>query len=284
MINHIELRLEGAHSPRGEIAVKDLTAIAASLQELVTRLSRESTNAAGPGRSKQHVEEFAQLRLGGIEGGSTVLTFGKGPTEKFDLDLPGLAEADDRLWEILGAIADDRRPEWTTELIADTAGRLVGALRSAARTTTVASPGRSSITIDSNTVHSETWVSYRVTDETMSAAGRLEKVDLRSHEFRLRDDVGHTVDLRQVADDEAVARLVGQWVRAAGTGVLNEFGRLIALGEAVVTAVRDPAAEFVGSKVIALEEILASAPGPDPDGALDLTDEEAAAFMEALRD
>jgi len=282
MIKRIEMRLDGGSAPRGEITVKDLNGIAAALQELVTRLGRESTNAAGPGRSKQFVEEFAQLRLGSIEAGSTVLQFSKGPTEKLDLDLAGLADADDRLWEILGAIGEDRRPDWTTELIADTVGRLVGALRSAARTTTFATAGRASIAITSSMIHPETWVANHVTDERMTAAGRLEKVDLRSHEFRLRDDVGHTVDLRQVVDDAGVAQLVGRWVAAEGTGVLNEFGRLIALGEAIVSSVVDPAEQFVATKVVSREEILASAPGPDPDGGIELTDEEFEEFMQAL--
>jgi hypothetical protein len=282
MIKRIEMRLDGGSAPRGEITVKDLNGIAAALQELVTRLGRESTNAAGPGRSKQFVEEFAQLRLGSIEAGSTVLQFSKGPTEKLDLDLAGLADADDRLWEILGAIGEDRRPDWTTELIADTVGRLVGALRSAARTTTFATAGRASIAITSTMIHPETWVANHVTDERMTAAGRLEKVDLRSHEFRLRDDVGHTVDLRQVVDDAGVAQLVGRWVAAEGTGVLNEFGRLIALGEAIVSSVVDPAEQFVATKVVSREEILASAPGPDPDGGIELTDEEFEEFMQAL--
>ena len=291
MIKRIEMRLDGGSAPRGEITVKDLNGIAAALQELVTRLGRESTNAAGPARSKQFVEEFAQLRLGSIEAGSTVLQFSKGPTEKqfskgptekLDLDLAGLADADDRLWEILGAIGEDRRPDWTTELIADTVGRLVGALRSAARTTTFATAGRASIAITSSMIHPETWVANHVTDERMTAAGRLEKVDLRSHEFRLRDDVGRTVDLRQVVDDAGVAQLVGHWVAAEGTGVLNEFGRLIALGEAIVSSVVDPAEQFVATKVVSREEILASAPGPDPDGGIELTDEEFEEFMQAL--
>ncbi len=117
----------------------------------------------------------------------------------------------------------------------------------------------------------------------MTAAGRLEKVDLRSHEFRLRDDVDNTVDLKHVENDAVAAQLVGQWVMAHGTGILHTSGRLLALDNAQVEHVDDPAAEYLGNRVIPLEEILASAPGPDPDGGIDLTDEEFEAFLRAAR-
>ena len=95
MIKQIELRLVGGSAPSGEITLKDLSAISAALQELVTRLSRDAADAAGPGRSKQYVEEFAELRLGAIRQGSTVLQFSKGPTDKLDVEVPGLADADE---------------------------------------------------------------------------------------------------------------------------------------------------------------------------------------------
>ena len=117
----------------------------------------------------------------------------------------------------------------------------------------------------------------------MTAAGRLEKVDLRSHDFRLRDDVGTTVELKSVENDTVAAQLVGQWVVAEGTGIQRASGRLVALQNVRVLPADDPRADYVGPKVVTLEEILASAPGPDPDGGLDLTNDEFAAFLEALR-
>lgn len=142
MIKQIELRLVGGSAPSGEITLKDLSAISAALQELVTRLSRDAADAAGPGRSKQYVEEFAELRLGAIQQGSTVLQFSKGPTDKLDVEVPGLADADDRFWEVLTAISTDHRPDWVSELIAESAGKLTLAMRAAADTVVVASPSR----------------------------------------------------------------------------------------------------------------------------------------------
>lgn len=285
MIKQIRLRLVDGSAPSGEITLKDLSGIAAALQELVTRLSREAADAAGPGRSKQYVEEFAELRLDTITAGSTLLKVSKGPTDKLDVEVPGLADADDRLWDILGAIGADQRPNWTSTLVAESAGKLAAALRGAAPTTVISSPDRADVHIDGAQIHLETWAANRVSSvgSAATAAGWLEKVDLRSHTFRIRDDVGNTVELRRVIDDNAAGRLVGQWVTAEGDATLSPSGRIVILNHARVLETGDPAAEFMGSRVIPLDEILASAPSPDPNGGLDLTEEEWAAFLEAIR-
>ena len=138
MIKEIELRLVDAPAPSGEIAVKDLAALATALQELTTRISRDVTNTPGPGRTRQFMEELSQLRLHAVEPGSTVLRFSKGPTDKLDVDLPEQAMADERLWEIVQAMGDDSRPDWATDLIAESVGKLVNAIQAAA---THRSPG-----------------------------------------------------------------------------------------------------------------------------------------------
>jgi len=116
----------------------------------------------------------------------------------------------------------------------------------------------------------------------MEARGRLEKVDLRSHEFRVRDDVGNAVILKHVADADDAAQHVGQWVLATGSAVLVS-GRLDALEDACVSPFDDPARPFLRAVATDVDELLASAPGPDPDGGLDLTDGEYAAFIKAAR-
>jgi hypothetical protein len=117
----------------------------------------------------------------------------------------------------------------------------------------------------------------------MAARGRLEKIDLRSHEFRVRDDVGLSVDLKHVADDTHAAQFVGQWVVATGEGVLAADGRLIALDNASIELVHDPVRDIVDDETLTIEQLLASAPGPDPRGGIDLTDDEFASFIEAAR-
>jgi hypothetical protein len=284
MIKEIELRLVDAPAPSGEIAVKDLAALATALQELTTRISREVINTPGPGRTKQFMEELSQLRLHAVEPGSTVLRFSKGPTDKLDVDLPEQATADDRFWEIVQAMSDDSRPGWATDLIAESVGKLVNAIQAAAPTVVLASPSRADVRIVSSAVHVETWTPVRVQPGgVMTATGRLEKVDLRSHEFRVRDDVDQTVDLKHVQSDTTAAQLVGQWVVARGEAVLHESGRLVMLDNASISRVDDPAAEHMDRSVTTLDEMLASAPGPDIDGGIDLTDDEFQAFLEAAR-
>jgi hypothetical protein len=284
MIKEIELRLVDAPAPSGEIAVKDLAALAIALQELTTRISREVINMPGPGRTKQFMEELSQLRLHAVEPGSTVLRFSKGPADKLDVDLPEQAVADDRFWEIVQAMGDDSRPDWATDLIAESVGKLVNAIQAAAPTVVLGSPSRRDVRIVSSAVHVETWTPVRVQPGgIMTATGRLEKVDLRSHEFRVRDDVDQTVDLKHVQSDTTAAQLVGQWVVARGEAVLHESGRLVVLDNASISRVDDPAAEHMDRSVTTLDEILASAPGPDIDGGIDLTDDEFQAFLEAAR-
>lgn len=284
MAKDIEMHLVDAPVRDGEIVVKDLAALTTALQELTTRIGREVINTPGPGRTKQFMEEFAQLRLRGIEAGSTLLVFSKGPTDKLDVDLPEQRIADDRFWEIVQAIAEDQRPDWVTDLIAESAGKFVDALRAAAPRAVLRGPSRDHVAIDSAHVHAETWTSKRLqTGTVMTAKGRLEKVDLHSHEFRVRDDVGQAVDLKHVEDDASVAQLVGQWVVARGAGILLSSGRLVALDNAIIEPVTDPVSSMPGSIATDLRSILASAPGPDPEGGVDVSDEEFDAFLEALR-
>lgn len=282
MAKDIEVRLIDTSVPDGEIVVKDLAALTTALQELTTRIGREVINTPGRGRTKQFMEEFAQLRLRGIEAGSTVLVFSKGPTDKLDVDLSEHKTADDRFWDIVRAIGEDQRPGWVTDLIAESAGKFVDALQAAAPKAVVRGPSRDDVAIESAHIHAETWTSKRLqTGRVMTAKGRLEKVDLRSHEFRVRDDVGNAVDLRHVEGDTVAGKLVGQWVAATGRATLTAAGRLVALEDARVEEVEDPGAPYTDRAVVTIETILASAPGPDPAGAIDLDEEELAAFLRA---
>ena len=230
------------------------------------------------------MEELSHLRLHRVEPESTVLRFSKGLTDKLDVDLPEQAVADDRLWEVLRAMGEDRRPDWATDLIAESVGKLVNAIQAAAPTVILGAPSRPDVPITSLAIHVETWTPTHVRTATvMTAAGRLEKDDLRSHEFRLRDDVDNTVELEGVKNDTVAAQLVGQWVAAQGTGIQHASGRLVALQDARVLPADDPAADHIGPKAVTLQEILVSAPGPDPNGGLDLSEDEAIAFLKALR-
>ncbi|WP_102145413.1 hypothetical protein [Mycobacterium sp. QGD 101] len=284
MTRDLDLTLVGSVVPSGEIAAKDLVGLASALQELTTRIARDVVSTPGPGRSKQFVEEFVQLRLQAVHAGSTVLRFVKGPVGKLDVELPEEAIADERFWEVIESIADDHRPDWVTDLIAESAGKLVSAIHAAAPEVVLGTSTRKPIHVHTQATHVETWASgLLLAGNLKTVAGRLEKVDLRSHEFRVRDDVGHAVELRHVDNDAVAAQLVGQWVIAEGQAVNHASGRLVALESARVLPAADPAAEYLGPRVVAVDEILASAPGPDIGGGIDLTDEEFEAFLRAAR-
>lgn len=283
MTRDLELRLIDTPVPNGEITVKDLAALTTALQELSTRIGRDVVNTPGPGRTKQFMEEFAQLRLRAVESGSTVLKFSKGPTDKLDVDLPEQKVADDRFWEIVEAIKDDKRPDWATDLVAESAAKLVMALRDAAPKAALSDSEHPAVQVESVRIHVETWTSKRVqTEARMEAHGRLEKVDLRSHEFRVRDDVGHSVDLKHVVDDIDAAQHVGKWVAAVGDGI-TAGARLVALDNVSITLVDDLARAVADDEVLTLDQILESASGPNLSGGLDLTDDEFAAFLDTAR-
>ncbi|MGY4710674.1 hypothetical protein ACXDF8_14125 [Mycolicibacterium sp. CBM1] len=154
-----ELKLVDAPVPSGEVAAKDLAALAASLQELTTRIGRDVAGSAGPGRSKQHTEKSARLRLRSVTPGSTVLKFVKGPTDKLDIDLAHERLADDRFWDVIAGIGQNHKPEWMTDLVAESAGKLVAALRSAAPRAVFSAPARPTIDFDPTTVSVESWLS-----------------------------------------------------------------------------------------------------------------------------
>ncbi len=284
MIEELQLRLLGAAAPSGEIPVRDLAALAGALQELSTRIARDVVDGAGPGRSTQFVEELAELRLTAVESGSTVLLFSKGPLGKLDFELADEVKVGARFWEIIEGIAEDRRPESATELISQTAAKLLSAIKAAGAEVVFSSPGRHVVTVVSDATHLETWSERSfLLSNGASAAGRLEKVDLHSHSFRLRDAVGNAVTLKQVKNDSTAGRLIGQWVVAEGVAEMDRLGRLIGLQHARVEEVVDPAASFVGGYVVSLEEILATAPGPELGAGIELTDDEFADFLRAAR-
>ena len=100
---------------------------------------------------------------------------------------------------------------------------------------------------------------------------------------KVQDDVGNQVALPKVLNDVEVSRLIGTHVLVTGSPELDGRGRLAQIHGAAIVAAPDPLGGASVPDVVTLDEILRSAPGPDPDGGIDLTDEEFVSFLEAAR-
>lgn len=280
-----ELRLIEGRSATGEILLADLAAIAGPLQELSTRVARALVRHEGPGRSRLAVEEAATLRLRGVEPGSTRLRLTRGP-DVLDIATDLDRGIDDELWRVLEGIAADRRPERISDLVAASAGDLVQALRASCALVEVRNERRDrALRIRTEHSHRETWTAdVPVTaDEIVAVTGRLEAVDLRSHRFRLRDDIGRTYRLHDVRDAATAARHVGEYVVARGRALRAAEDTLMGLEAPDLSVPADLGVKAGIPSDVSLTTILASAPGPDPEGGLDLTDKEFDSFLRAVR-
>lgn len=131
--NDLTLRLSGTHEPSGEIALDALSTIAASLQELATRVGRFVVGQHGPGRTRDIAAKVVDLRLTGLAEGSTVLSISFGEHDVLPLNVGVESVIADRFWEIVAGVESGARPEWVTPLIAEGALKLADALTAEAR-------------------------------------------------------------------------------------------------------------------------------------------------------
>jgi len=230
-----ELRLEGISSPSGEISLRDLTDIGGALQLTATRIARQVAGAEGPGRSPSHVDRISELRLTGIAEGSTRLKLRLG--ENSTLPMPDSDEdiVARRLEETFLAIATNDPPGWASPPVLQSIGRFVSYLATAGATRMTASWGNGDVVGSQVIAVTELDVSVWNVDNTrqtemVSVTGRLDKVDLRARRFRVRDDVGHDINLEDVVDVDAAALLIGQRVVATGAAE-HDAARLVRIVE-----------------------------------------------------
>lgn len=120
-----------------------------------------------------------------------------------------------------------------------------------------------------------------MTDVEVTTVGLLEMVDLASETFRLRDAAGNAIPLRHVVSPHRAAALVDQRVSATGRRIDGARGHFRGIEAASIdpfalpaewTAVTSPDWAAIGAR-----------PGPDPDGGADLTDEEFAELLAAMK-
>jgi len=278
-----ELRLIDVETPDGEVRLADLAALAEGLQELTLRIGREISSHAGPGRTNHAIESLTEMRLSGLSKGSTRLHLAHGRSDELNVDLAEASEINARFWQVVDGIATNSRSPWVTDVVADSAGKVVAALRASAREVELARPGWAPVRLRTQFLRRETWTSARDSVEAgvVAVTGRLEAVDLRNGRFRICDDVGHRIPLDDVPNASTVAHLINHRVRAVGPGVLGSDGQLKGVAAPSVEAQALPGAWSPGRSMDWASEL--TKPGPVLGGGVELSDEEFAEFIATMK-
>lgn len=275
----IELRLLDGPSPHGQVRAFDESRISGALHEISIRLGRERVDMTRPGRSSRSVEELCEVRLVGLSRGSTVLAYAVGPVDE-TLDLPELEWQGAAFSSLFDGLAHDMRPEGVSDEVADSVGDLAQALRTAAPRVGLRLDTAEPVEIVTAFLHRDVWTTPRrsIDEETVTVVGVLEKVDLHSHEFRVRDGVGNALELVDVPRDQEVAQLVGTRVAASGQALRRRGGALSGVHAPVIEPFEWSLPAGMQSTG---DDPFAGAPGPSQHHGLDLT---VAEFDELMRE
>lgn len=279
-----EIRLSVTHDPDGQISLAELAAIAARLQELATRVGRWVADIDGPGRSPAAIDEIAQLRLSGIAVGSTRLVVTRGLPGTLDFEEPIEHDLSMRFWDVLEGISTDTPPDDAPAGVRESAAGLLDALgRTSGGVRITRLRDRSQAEFRPIERNRAVWVPTpdEVPVENRAVTGRLEMVDLHSGTFRVRDDVGNAITLYRVREPENAVRLVG--ARATATGTRDRARRGAALDDVTVSPAEALPASWTGAVDDQSWRARLVETGPDPEGGIDVDDDEWDAFVVALR-
>ncbi|MDN5792877.1 MAG: hypothetical protein L0H22_07450 [Brevibacterium aurantiacum] len=285
MATQFEFRLIGVNAPEGELEADQLIAIVQSLKEVATKLGRAETDAEAVGRPSKRTQRVARLSIG-LAPGSTKVLVRRAGEDALPIELDEERAFDERFQAIVESIAVDERPDWVTDTLAISAGKLRAALEDAAPKVEFRAGEHVRKTFRTTETHRETWnaVDFEPLTQQLAFVGRLRAVNLDTHRLQVTDDVGNKVALPNVVNDAAVGRLLGDYVTVVGTPERDSKGRLAQIHEAVIEAASSlPPGVGIGiPESMSLDEISASAAGPQFGGIQGLTDYEADAFLDAL--
>ena len=277
--HQFSLRLSGTGVADGELDARRHGELAARLGELASRIARGAAGQSGPGRSGRDVERVGALRLQAVEKGSTGLAWSLGADDLALVD-PAHDVVVDRFWQVVEGIEAESPPDWVDAPVAEGAGRVLRALADSATAVEFKAPDRN-VAFRPADLRGDVWrrTFDDVVGDDLTFTGTLLVVDLEKFSFRVTDDVGTRVLLEDVGDPHQVARLAGRRVKATGRRVTRD-GRLLALREPTVEAfeVVSPCAP----RPVDLHDLLASRPGPDPEGGVEFTEEEWQRFCIAI--
>ncbi|MBW3084264.1 hypothetical protein KEM60_00451 [Austwickia sp. TVS 96-490-7B] len=212
----IEVRLRGHGGPDAELRADRVAAIAAALDDLVLRLTREAASAAGLGRPGFAIERLGEVRLISIAAGGPRLTFTVGDADALDIDPLGQM-TDALFWGIVEGMAVNERPTFVTNTIAEATMRFVAALQRSAPHVDVTFGARSPIHLATGAINRRVWEPDDSGAHRRTLTGLLEAVDLRNAHFRIVDAEDNRVELVDVREAEEASQLVGQVVVAEGT-------------------------------------------------------------------
>lgn len=286
MATQFEFRLIDGDAPAGELEADQLIAIAQSLKEVATKLSRAETDAEAVGRPPKRTQRVAKLTIG-LAPGSTKVLVRRADVDKdaLPIELDEERTFDEKFQAIVESIAVDERPDWVTDTLAVAAGKLRAALEDAAPTVEFKAAEQVRTIFKTKETHKETWGTPEAEPDAdaVTFVGRLRAANLDTHRLQVTDDIGNKVALPNVVNDAEVGRLLGSYVSVVGSPERDLKGRLSQIHQAVVQAAESlPANVTVGvPAAVSLDEILASAPGPQL-GGIGLTEQEAEAYFEAL--
>ncbi|MEF2254714.1 hypothetical protein [Microbacterium schleiferi] len=285
MAKQFEFRLIDGSAPSGQLEADDLVALVQSLKEVATKLGRDATAAELVGRPTKRTQRLAKLNVGLAPGSTRVLLQRTAAgDDSLDFDLDDERSFDERFEAIVISIAADSRPEWVSGSLSIAAGKLRAALAHAAPQVEFTVDGRVQTRFATVETHKQTWLADDDSsgEETVHFVGRLRAANLDSHRFQVTDDVGNRVALVDVDEDVQAGRLLGGYVAVVGSPERDAKGRLSHIHRPVIDAASAPPGSAGVRDAVPLGEILSRAKGPAAGGISDLTEDEAAAFLEAI--
>lgn len=281
----LEITLTDTGEATGEISFADISAITRAMQDLATSVGRLVAEQEGPGRTVERAARVTRLRLRCIAQGSTKLSAAYGEHDALDLDVGLESVIAARFWEIVEGVSTGQCPSWVTPQVADATLRMMNAFSHAASRVELARGDHAAVAWRSDALAREPWQVPRLseTEEIVTVSGRLEAVDLATDRFRIRDDVGNKIILTDVPESADVGKLIGRRAAATGTAVRGHRLQLVAVDAPLLVPVNIPA-EWSARSSVDATSLAARYPGPDPDGGVDLNDDEYDDFMATLRE
>jgi hypothetical protein len=284
MTKRFDVRLIGSRAPEGEFEADALLGLVESLKEVASKIGRVETMAHRVGRVPQRTQRIARLMVGMGSRGTTVRVHRAGTPDALDFESEEEMVFDDTFATLLESVARNDRPLWVGEPLALATAHLIDALQLAAPGVEFAVDGSIRGSVATSALRRDLWhVRRRRGADVVEVTGRLYSANLHTHRFRLEDAAGSRIDLSSVMDDSAAARLLDTTVVAAGLPEYDSDEELVSIRNASISSA-DLLADAPVPSAVPIEQILASAPGPDPGLGLDLTDDDFDSFLRAIRE